>query len=324
MKLRWVCVLMMTAVTAVGKPAGRWEPAMRRFEAQDKQKMPAQGQVLLLGSSSIRGWNDRKWFPDLQTINRGFGGSQIADSLQYADRIILPYRPRLIVFYAGDNDIAAKKTPQRVFDDYKKLVAKVAQASPRTRWFYIAIKPSLSRWRLWPKMREANRLIDAYCRTDDRLTYVDIASPMIGPDGRPIQKLFKSDGLHLNETGYALWTSLVGKSAGLPYEGMTIAKEYFIWYDGPLPISRTELLAGMAKSVRVKPNWKKKLFFVRTTIRVVDAKTKKTVDCTANTADKIKGLRGAGTVTIRLPGHGGGTDAKPISNVLTLPVRLAK
>ena len=325
MKLRWVCVLMVMTVAALGKPAQRWESAMRRFEAQDKQKPPGKGQVLLLGSSSIRGWDHRKWFPDIETINRGFGGSQIADSLQYADRIILPYRPRLIVFYAGDNDVAAKKTPQRVFADYKALVAKVARTLPRTRWFYVAIKPSLSRWNLWPKMREANRLIEAFSRGDERLTFVDIGTPMIGRDGRPSKGLFKRDGLHLNEAGYALWTSLVGKAAGLPHEGMKIEKECFIWYEGPLPVSRDELLAGVMKTVRVKAKSKKVSPGAKVTVRVVDAKTKKAVECSAAAAAaRLKGIRGAGTVTICLVAPPGGKDAKPVSNVLTLPVVLGQ
>ena len=326
MKPRWICICIWILVTATVASAveGRWESAIRRFEMRDKQNPPAQGQVLMLGSSSIRGWDNRKWFPDVVTLNRGFGGSQIADSLQYADRIVLPYRPRLIVFYAGDNDVAAKKTPQRVFDDYKALVDKVARALPRTRWLYVAIKPSLSRWHLWPKMREANELIEAYCRGDERLTFVDIGKPMLGPDGRPRKELFKRDGLHLNEAGYELWTSRVGRAAGLPHRGMKIEKECFIWYEGPLPVSRAELLAGVMKAVRVKAKSKAGPRVEKVTVRVVDAKTKKAVEYSGNAAaGKLEGIRGAGTVTICLTAPAGGEkEAKLISNVLTLPVVL--
>jgi lysophospholipase L1-like esterase len=187
----------------------RWEPAIRRFEELDKKQPPPKDGILFLGSSSIVGWDVKKSFPDLTVLNRGFGGSQVADSVRYADRIVLPYRPRVIVFYAGDNDIAAGKTPQQVLADFQSLVRKVRAALPTTRIVYVAIKPSLARWRLIEKMRQANRLIQAEAQTDPQLAFVDVDRPMIGPDGKPRPELFKKDGLHLNDQGYRLWSELV-------------------------------------------------------------------------------------------------------------------
>jgi len=189
--------------------SARWEPHIRRFEQRDKKTPPPTGAVLFVGSSSIVGWRTQQCFPKLQTINRGFGGSQIADSLYFAGRIVIPYRPRAIVFYAGDNDVAARKTPETVSADFKAFAKKVHGALPKTKILYVAIKPSLRRWRLWEKMHKANSLIEAQCKTDDRLTFVDIAKPMLGVDGRPRKELFRSDGLHLSAEGYKLWTSLV-------------------------------------------------------------------------------------------------------------------
>ena len=197
----------------------RWEKHIRAFEARDKKSPPPKGEILFVGSSSIVGWNTKKWFPDLKTINRGFGGSDVSDSLHFADRIILPYRPRTIVLYAGDNDIARGKSPQRVLADYKALVAKVHAALPRTRIVFVPIKPSLARWKLVGKMREANALIRAVTEADERLGYVDIDTPMIGADGRPRGELFKKDGLHLNEAGYKLWSSLLRPHLKTPGEG---------------------------------------------------------------------------------------------------------
>ena len=191
------------------KGSARWEAHIRRFEQRDKKSPPPGGAVLFVGSSSIVGWRTRQCFPKRQTINRGFGGSQIADSLYFADRIVIPYRPRAIVLYAGDNDVAARKTPETVAADFKAFVRKVHAAGPKTRVLFVAIKPSLRRWALWEKMRKANGLIEAHCKTDERLVFVDIAKPMLGADGRPRKELFRSDGLHLNAEGYKLWTSLV-------------------------------------------------------------------------------------------------------------------
>ncbi len=190
------------------KPA-RWESTIQEFEKQDKTNPPPRGAVLFVGSSSIRMWQLDQYFPGLAAINRGFGGSFVEDSLYYADRIVLPYAPRVIVFYAGDNDIASGKSPRQVFDDYAALVKKVLTALPQTRIVYIAIKPSPARWSLVAKMRETNRMIQDYTRKDARLAFADVDTPMIGPDGKPRPELFLDDGLHLNGEGYKLWTSLV-------------------------------------------------------------------------------------------------------------------
>ncbi len=193
------------------KDADRWEPAIRRFEEQDKKTPPPEGAVLFVGSSSIVGWDLKKSFPDLTAINRGFGGSQIADSVRYAGRIVTPYKPRVIVFYAGDNDIASGKPPERVAADFQAFVAKVRAALPKTRIVYIGIKPSIARWKLIDKIREANRLVRQSAAKEEGVVFVDVEAVMLGPDGKPKAELFKKDGLHLNDEGYKLWAGLVRK-----------------------------------------------------------------------------------------------------------------
>lgn len=213
----WPLAAVIAGVALVCRPAdlaaaqkpGRWEPAIRAFEARDKEHPPPKGALLFVGSSSIRGWDLGRSFPDLETINRGFGGSQIADSIRYADRIILPHRPRVVVLYAGDNDIAAGKSPEQVFADYRRFVGAVHAELPKTPIVFIAIKPSLARWSLWPKMRRANDLIREFAEERELLDYADIAAPMLGEDGRPRPELFVKDGLHLNAKGYAAWASVV-------------------------------------------------------------------------------------------------------------------
>lgn len=187
----------------------RWEPAMQAFEAGEQARPSPEGGIVFIGSSSIRFWDLAKSFPDLPVVNRGFGGSEIADSTRYADRILLPLAPQVVVLYAGDNDISMGKTPDEVVSDYRAFVAKVHDALPKTRVVFIAVKPSLSRWNLVGAMRRANEMIRAVAADDPRLAFVDIDTPMIGSDGRPRAELFVEDGLHLSAEGYKLWTSLL-------------------------------------------------------------------------------------------------------------------
>lgn len=194
----------------------RWEGEIRAFEAQDKKQPPPAEGILFVGSSSIVGWDVTRYFPDLPAINRGFGGSQMADSVYFAERIILPYRPRVIVLYAGDNDVAGGKTPEQIAAGYQALVKKVHDRLPKTRIVFVAIKPSPRRWHLVETMRQANRLIKAAAEKDALLVFVDVDAPMIGADGKPRPELFRKDGLHLNDDGYKLWSELVRPHLAAP------------------------------------------------------------------------------------------------------------
>jgi lysophospholipase L1-like esterase len=188
--------------------ADPWAKEMAAFSEQD-QKAPGIGGVVFVGSSSIRLWDLAKYFPNLSALNRGFGGSQMIDSVNHADLLVIRHKPRTVIVYAGDNDLAAGKSPQQVSDDFKAFVAKIRSALPETRVAYIGIKPSIQRWAIVGKVRQANALIREYCDTDDRLGFIDVDGPMLGWDGKPRKDLFVEDGLHLSPKGYALWAMLV-------------------------------------------------------------------------------------------------------------------
>jgi lysophospholipase L1-like esterase len=198
----------------------RWEPEIQAFEAADRQSPPPPGGVVFVGSSTIRMWETlARDFPGVPVLNRGFGGSELADVVHFADRIVLPYRPRLVMVYAGDNDLNAGKTPERVLADYRALVETIHRALPQARIGFLSIKPSPSRWKLADQMRAANDLVKRYTATDARLFYVDTFTPMLRPDGTPRAELFREDMLHMNAQGYALWRSIVASYLAPPRRG---------------------------------------------------------------------------------------------------------
>lgn len=205
-------MMMVGAVSVVGEEKeSRWEKDIKKFEAADKKNPPEKGSVLFLGSSSIRMWKLDKWFKGKPYINRGFGGSEISDSIEFMDRIVIPYEPKTIVFYAGDNDINKGKSAERVLKDYQTFVKSVHRQLPKTRVLFVAIKPSISRWKLSGEMKKANAMIAKYSEKDKRLQYVDIWTPMLNEEGKPAKKWFVEDNLHLSEAGYKLWTGIVKK-----------------------------------------------------------------------------------------------------------------
>lgn len=187
-----------------------WEGEIAQFEAADKVNPPPKGAVLFIGGSSIRLWpNIRADFPNVNVVQRGFGGTDLHLVVHYAPRVVLPYCPRLIVVYAGDNDLAEGRAPEDILTDFKAFVRLVRRSMPRTKIAFIAIKPSGDRIALLPKMRATNALVRKYVAADSSLTYVDVFTPMLGADGRPREELFQADRLHLNANGYALWRNLL-------------------------------------------------------------------------------------------------------------------
>ena len=197
-----ICALPAAAQT------DRWEKDIAAFEAADLASPPPKGEILFVGSSTIRLWDLKASFPDLKTINRGFGGSEMADSTRYVDRIVVPYTPRLVVVYAGDNDIMGTPSEQIVIA-FERFVRAVHARLPDTKILYIGIKPSLLRWGQVDRMRQANAMIRQFCERDDRLGFVDTDNAMLGWDEKPRKDLYVADGLHLTAAGYQILTALV-------------------------------------------------------------------------------------------------------------------
>ncbi len=198
----------MSITTKAPAPA-RFESEIAAFEAYDHKNAAPSNPILFVGSSTIRLWQTHDAFPDPPIINRGFGGSTIDNVNHYANRIVFKYKPRVIVFYAGDNDIAAGRTPDRVFSDFQTFAKSVHDRLQGTLIIYLAIKPSIARWELWPKMQAVNIRVKDLGRDNDLLTYVDTAPPLLGDDGQPQKALFRDDGLHMSPKGYAAWNKLL-------------------------------------------------------------------------------------------------------------------
>jgi len=187
-----------------------FEPEIQKLEAADRASPPRAGEVVFVGSSSIRMWQTLEAdFPGLAVVNRGFGGSELSDAVQFADRIVVPHKPRVVVLYAGDNDLEAGKTPAQVFKDFQSFVELIHRRLPVARIVFISIKPSVARVKIMDKARETNRLVRDYTRGNDKLDYVDVFTPMLDASGQPRPELFLEDGLHMNAKGYAIWRDLI-------------------------------------------------------------------------------------------------------------------
>jgi lysophospholipase L1-like esterase len=192
--------------------AAKWEKEIAALEKRQSESPPEKGGIVFAGSSTVRLWDVAKAFPDWKAVNAGFGGSEIRDVTHFADRVILKHEPRAIVFYAGDNDINSRWTPDQVLADFEAFAGVVHQKLPRSRVYFISIKPSLARWKLFDVQTRANGLVKELCAKDERLSYIDVVAAMLGPDDKPAPDLFVKDGLHLSAKGYAILNEAVRKA----------------------------------------------------------------------------------------------------------------
>ncbi len=207
--LRFFLTALLLTATALATP-DKWTADIDKFTAADSSQPPPQGAVVFVGSSSIRYWTTLgQDFPGVVSINRGFGGSELADSIFYAGHIVIPYHPRLVVLYAGENDLNSGKSPEVVLADFRAFRGKVHAALPQTKIIFLAIKESPVRVKIRAQVLAANRLIAADCATDPRCTFVDVATPLLDATGGYRPDLFREDQLHLLPTGYAIWTKVL-------------------------------------------------------------------------------------------------------------------
>ncbi len=178
------------------------------FVASDRASPPAPCQILFVGSSSIRIWRTVSAdMAPLPVINRGFGGSHIEHVNRWFDQVVAPYHPRSIVFYAGENDLAAGKSAHQVIDDFDAFMARKSQVLGKTPVYFISVKPSKLRFAQLETQKQVNDAIRARADARADLRYVDVVPPML-ENGTP-KDIFIADGLHMTSAGYAIWTPIV-------------------------------------------------------------------------------------------------------------------
>lgn len=190
----------------------RWEETIQGFEAEDVMNPPPENAIVITGSSSITRWHPRiiEDLSPLTIIPRGFGGSEMSDVLHYVDRLLIAYKPRAVVIYEGDNDTGRSgKTAETIIGAFQRIVARIHDELPETRIHVLSVKPSVLRWGVWPEAQRVNELLQDIAASDDLMYYVDVAMPLLQPNGEVMTDIFVDDNLHLNEKGTDIWAATI-------------------------------------------------------------------------------------------------------------------
>jgi lysophospholipase L1-like esterase len=225
-----VAALIFCAALSPGAEPGsqpdRFEKDIAAFEAADAKSPPPEGAILFVGDSTFTRWKSiHDDLPEYATINRGFGGSQMSDLLHFTDRIVLRYKPRMIVVQEGGNDIHSGKSPDRLLSDIQAFIEKVRASLPATPIVIGSITPNTARWSEIETRKRANQLVKDYVATQKNVIYINFFDPFLGPDGKPREELFVEDHMHPSHAGYQLRVQILRPILGPPDIKAAAAKE---------------------------------------------------------------------------------------------------
>ena len=202
-KILILFILVSASAIAQNKPF--WND-IQKFKRQDSLSMPPKKGIVFVGSSSFTMWKAlENHYKDYNAINRGFGGSTLTDAIEYAEEIVLAYKPRQVVIYSGENDIANGASADETFSRFKTLFDKLRKGLPKAKITYISMKQSPSREKFAAELVKANGMIRDYIQTQKKANYIDVNAKMLGSDGKPRPELFLNDMLHMQQAGYDIW-----------------------------------------------------------------------------------------------------------------------
>lgn len=218
----WLFALLV--LLSVGKVAAqtpstenRFEKTVQAYEAADKTTPPPKGAILLVGDSQFYRWKTlAEDLPDYTTINRGIDSFQFSDILHFFDRLVLPYKPRMIVLHVGGNDVHNGKTAERVLEDLKAFVTKVRATQPNVPIAFSSLTPGPGRWDEAERRKQTNKLIKDYIATQNNLRFIDLWDAMLTPDGKPREELWVADRIHPNHDGYLVRVKIMRPLLGKP------------------------------------------------------------------------------------------------------------
>jgi lysophospholipase L1-like esterase len=209
---RLVSILIIVFIFCSRLSAQSFIQEVNAFAIADSKEPPPNRAILLIGSSSFTYWKDvANYFPGRIFINRAFGGSSLTHQIEYVEKVVYPYKPKQILIYCGENDIAASHavTADTILNRFVLLHQLIRKKYPKVSISFVSIKPSPVRAEFLPTVIAANKLIADFCRQAKNTDFIDVFSPMLGPDGKPIEELFIADRLHMNAKGYAIWSKII-------------------------------------------------------------------------------------------------------------------
>jgi lysophospholipase L1-like esterase len=212
-----LAVQVTAQTTATTSMAERFEKTVQAYEAADTFQPTPTGAILLAGDSQFYRWKTlHDDLPDFTIVNRGIDSFQLSHVIQYADRLILPHKPRMIILHVGGNDVNNGKAAAAILEDFKTFVAKVRAVLPEVPIAFSSITPGPGRWNQAERRKQTNDVIKAYIETQPGLVFIDLWEAMLTADGQPRDELWVEDRVHPNHAGYLVRVKIMRPLLGQP------------------------------------------------------------------------------------------------------------
>jgi lysophospholipase L1-like esterase len=184
---------------------------MAYFRANPLKK----GQVIFLGNSLTQGGKWDVYFPVQKPVNRGISGDNTLGMLGRLHEII-DSRPSKLFLLAGINDISLNRTNDKIMTGIKSIIYQVKAGSPGTKIYVQSLLPinnSPNRYKRMldkeKQIEELNKELQEFCDKENIL-FINIYPAFLGGE-RLLDARYTTDGLHLNDDGYAVWTDQIRK-----------------------------------------------------------------------------------------------------------------
>jgi lysophospholipase L1-like esterase len=205
------------AATPAADLAARFAQRVEAYEAGDTLSPPPANAILLAGDSQFDRWKTvHEDLAGYTIINRGIDSFRTDDLIQYADRLIVRYKPRLVILHVGGNDINRGKSPEQLLADTKALIAKIRAGLPGVPIAWSSTTPGPARWAQAPQRQAANALVKQWIATEKGLTFIDLWDAMLTADGQPREDIWVADRVHPNHEGYLIRVRLTKPVLGAP------------------------------------------------------------------------------------------------------------
>jgi lysophospholipase L1-like esterase len=209
--------LLPLVLQAQTQPGNRFEKDVLLYEGADKSTPPPKNPILLIGDSQFFRWKTlAEDLPDFTIVNRGIDSFQFSDILYFHDRLVTPYKPRMIILHVGGNDLTQGKTTERFLEDFKTFVAKVRATQRNVPIAFTSITPSPGRWNQAPLRIQTNKAIKDYIATQKNLLFIDLWDAMLTKDGQPREDIWVADRIHPNHEGYMIRVNIMRPLLGKP------------------------------------------------------------------------------------------------------------
>ncbi|WP_329905490.1 serine hydrolase [Porphyromonas pogonae] len=212
-RLRW-CVsnVVASSVLPIDQPFPLYYYARMQHFSQEPALSATD--VIFLGDSLTEGGDWCKLLRKKHVVNRGISGdtgmgiySRLAD--------ILPAHPRKIFLMCGVNDISHGLSADSIVSLIDMNISRIQYESPETKLYLQSLLPINESFGRWKKLEgktdlipEINQKLEVLAK-DKKIPYIDLFPLFVEPGTHIMRKELTKDGLHLNDTGYGIWSKVL-------------------------------------------------------------------------------------------------------------------